>query len=111
MKITNYDFVGLLSFITGIPGWTEVQGPSSKCGLDYHYQIGPSNDSKFLWAYINVDQTEVSISVRDVEDLDASSFPLLFEINALNTLPAYASYVTVHDTQTEESNTSTSPNT
>jgi len=55
--IIRFDFPAFLKKITGIGGWTEVNGPDSRTGIDYWYNAGSHE------AYINVDQEFVSVSV------------------------------------------------
>lgn len=55
--VVTFDFVGMLEKLTGRQGWREVRGPDSRCGLDYWYKSGRRV------ANINVDQTELTITV------------------------------------------------
>ena len=56
-------FMEMLADITGVESdnWEELGGPDSGCGLDYWFG---SKDGT-LEAYINVDQTYVSVSVNN----------------------------------------------
>jgi len=56
--VVTFDFVGMLEKLTDRKGWLEVHGPDSRCGLDYWYKSGRHA------ANINVDQTELSITVN-----------------------------------------------
>jgi len=68
------DIAGMLARLTGITGWTEFQGPSSRCGLDYWFkgsvpardedQVGEDRPGPVaLEAYVNVDQSRLLLSV------------------------------------------------
>lgn len=59
MNIVTFDFVGMLANLTGKTGWTEMDGPDSRCGLDYYYRL-PRGASE---AYINVDQDSIVVTV------------------------------------------------
>lgn len=58
------DLKGMLAHLSGIPAqdWSEYQGQDSGSGLDYWYQTEAGID-----AYVNVDQTTISISITDEE--------------------------------------------
>ena len=56
--IVSFDFIELLERITGEKGWKEVNGPDSRCGLDYWYKRGKGTE-----AYINIDQDAVTVSI------------------------------------------------
>jgi hypothetical protein len=71
----EFDLRAMLAHLTRIPKekWIEKSGPDSGSGLDYWYETAAG-----IEAYINVDQTAVSISVYDEngETLEQDSFDL-----------------------------------
>ncbi len=74
VSLVVFDIAGMLGRLTGITGWTEFQGPSSRCGLDYWFNgFAPAGDEGeagkdragpvALEAYVNVDQSRLLLSV------------------------------------------------
>ncbi len=76
VSLVVLDITGMLARLTGITGWTEFQGPSSRCGLDYWFNgSAPAGDEDeaeagedraapvALEAYVNVDQSRLLLSV------------------------------------------------
>jgi hypothetical protein len=60
--VVTFDFPKILARLTDTKStdWKEVGGPETRCGLDYYYR-----DSRDCDAYINVDQSCVTICVND----------------------------------------------
>ncbi len=74
VSLVMFDITGMLARLTGITGWTEFQGPSSRCGLDYWFNgFAPAREEDeagedrpgpvALEAYVNVDQSGLLLSV------------------------------------------------
>lgn len=74
-----FDFKGMLAKLTGIPIWTEFDGPDSGCGLDYWYESVVTQDPDDLdegethvpiglEAYVNFDQCVVLLSVHPKDE-------------------------------------------
>ena len=57
METRTIDIVGMLAHLTGWGGWSEIQGPDTGVGVDYHYRAGSRE------AYINIDQDHMTVSV------------------------------------------------
>src|SRR6516164_8070230 len=55
----SFDLVGLLHYLSGKQGWEEVNGPDSRCGLDYWYRAGDSE------AWANIDQTWITVWIDE----------------------------------------------
>lgn len=60
MTTVTYNLVGLLTHFTGDASWAEVDGPASRCGLDYYYR---ARDGAV--AYINIDQSHMTVQIGD----------------------------------------------
>ena len=68
------DLPGVLDLITALDGWKEASGPDSGTGLDYWYVIiQEGNDSPEHEAYINIDQTWMTVDV-DGETMYSGDF-------------------------------------
>jgi hypothetical protein len=63
ITVVTYNFEGMLEKLSGVSGWNEVEGPDSGSGLDYWY-VAPGEEGLESRAYINVNQTEVLMSVQ-----------------------------------------------
>lgn len=74
VSLVVFDIAGMLARLTDFTGWTEFQGPSSRCGLDYWFNgSAPAGDEDeagedragpvALEAYVNVDQSRLLLSV------------------------------------------------
>jgi hypothetical protein len=55
---TVVDLGKLLEDLTGVSGWIAVDGPDTRCGIDYWFE-GPDGQL----AYINIDQGAMTVSV------------------------------------------------
>jgi hypothetical protein len=58
MRTVVVNFSKILEDVTGISGWVEVDGPDTRCGVDYWFE-GPDGQS----AYINIDQGAMTVSI------------------------------------------------
>jgi hypothetical protein len=61
---TTFDFVKLLEKLTNTRGWYETDGPESRCGVDYWYAVSKDYLDDYQEAYINIDQTAITIEVN-----------------------------------------------
>ena len=62
-QVVVVDYARMVADLTGTEPdrWEEVDGPDTRCGVDFHFVI----DDETLSAQVNVDQGEVSIAVTD----------------------------------------------
>jgi len=74
VSVVVFDISGMLARLTGIAGWTEFQGPRSRCGMDFWFSGSALVDEGgeagedlagpvALEAYVNVDQSRLLLSV------------------------------------------------
>lgn len=53
------DLTKLLKRLTGVGGWKQIDGPDTRCGVDYWFKSGGHE------AYINIDQDHMTITADD----------------------------------------------
>jgi hypothetical protein len=73
----SFNFPGILARLTDAAqgDWSEIDGPSSGCGVDYWY-AGPAGDQ----AYVNFDQVVLSVSItNEAADKEPTRFEFDFD--------------------------------
>ncbi len=108
VSLVVFDIAGMLARLTRITGWTEFQGPSSRCGLDYWFNGSvPARDEDqagedrpgpvALEAYVNVDQSRLLLSVYPEDEAHEdpeSTYMWRVEADLADPEDPYASFVT-----------------
>jgi hypothetical protein len=62
--VVTFNFPKFLQSLTEYKGWHEVNGPDSRCGIDYWYEC-VDEDGEQHSAYINIDQGEMTVSLDE----------------------------------------------
>ena len=86
----SLDIPGILQKLTDVTGWQEAEGPESGVGVDYWFVA--DNAGTEIQAYLNLDQTSLTVTVNPVDGSEEPSWSLALDLEALDA--DYAGFVT-----------------